>query len=226
MSHNIWQYEVQYLFIFLKFWVFVGTAFPHCSHLPGLEFSKNCSFSAFLLQILSKKLNWESVAVSKCGPTRLLNFCSRFGSLPACLTLFLVPPTSLDPEGSLNLSYLVACACPIFACARLCLPVLACACLRLPALACACLCSPVLACACLCLPVPCLPWLPDAFPMLARARPCLPVLARCSPDARPCSPDARLMLARCPPVLTYAWLSYRIWSCPALALALAILIMP
>ena len=80
-------------FIFLRFWVFVGTVFPHCSHLSGLDFSKKCSFSAFLPQILSKKINWESVAVSRCGPTVFLIFAQGFGSLPACLTLFLVTPT-------------------------------------------------------------------------------------------------------------------------------------
>ena len=80
-------------FIFLRFWVFVGTVFPHCSHLSGLDFSKKCSFSAFLPQILSKKINWESVAMSRCGPTVFLIFAQGFGSLPACLTLFLVTPT-------------------------------------------------------------------------------------------------------------------------------------
>ena len=80
-------------FIFLRFWVFVGTVFPHCSHLPGLDFSKNAAFLPFLPQILSKKINWESAAVSKCGPTVFLIFAQGFGSLPACLTLFLVTPT-------------------------------------------------------------------------------------------------------------------------------------
>ena len=80
-------------FIFLRFWVFVGTVFPHCSHLPGLDFYKNAAFLPFLRQILSKKINWESVAMSKCGPTYFLIFAQGFGPLPVSLTLVLVTPT-------------------------------------------------------------------------------------------------------------------------------------
>ena len=42
----------------------------------GSVFSTNCVFSAFKKffsrHILSKKFNWESAAVRKCGPTRLI----------------------------------------------------------------------------------------------------------------------------------------------------------
>ena len=64
-------------FIFLRFWVFVGTVFPHCSHLSGLDFSKMQLFCLFTPNSLQKN------KLRVCGSVEMrthcfLNFCSRF----------------------------------------------------------------------------------------------------------------------------------------------------
>ena len=82
--------------IFISFFSdfgFLWVPYFHIAPTSRVLIFPTCSFSAFLPQILSKKINWESVAVSRCGPTVFLIFAQGFGSLPACLTLFLVTPT-------------------------------------------------------------------------------------------------------------------------------------
>ena len=64
-------------FIFLRFWVFVGTVFPHCSHLSGLDFSNMQLFCLFTPNSLQKN------KLRVCGSVEMrthcfLNFCSRF----------------------------------------------------------------------------------------------------------------------------------------------------
>ena len=91
---NAILFSTTYLFHFSQILGFCGYRISTLLPPPGSRLFQKCSFSAFFTpNSLQKKINWESAAVSKCGPTVFLIFAQGFGSLPACLTLFLVTPT-------------------------------------------------------------------------------------------------------------------------------------